>query len=47
MLKNRGGMAFYEKRLEASYNDRSAPMWEAVSYYTKPGHRGTMLEIIT
>ena len=39
-------MTFFEKRLDASYNDRSTSMWEAVSYYTKPGKRGTMLEIL-
>jgi len=45
-VEEQSGMAFFEKRLEASYNDRSAPMWEAVSYYTKPGKRGKMLEIL-
>jgi hypothetical protein len=45
-VEEQGGMAFFEKRLDASYNDRSAPMWEAVYYYTKPGKRGTMLEIL-
>ena len=45
-VEEQGGMTFYEKRLDASYNDRSSPMWETVSYYTKPGKRGTMLEIL-
>jgi hypothetical protein len=45
-VEEQSGMTFYEKRLDASYNDRSAPMWEAVSYYTKPGKRGKMLEIL-
>ena len=45
-VEKQGGMTFFEKRLDASYNDRSTPMWEAVSYYTKPGKRGTMLEIL-
>ena len=40
------GMTFYEKRLDASYNDRSTPMWESTIYYTKPGKRGKMLEIL-
>ena len=45
-VEEQSGMAFFEKRLDASYNDRSAPMWDAVSYYTKPGKRGTMLDIL-
>ena len=45
-VEEQGGMTFFEKQLDASYNDRSAPMWEAVAYYTKPGKRGTMLEIL-
>ena len=45
-VEEQGGMTFFEKRLDASYNDRSTSMWEAVSYYTKPGKRGTMLEIL-
>ena len=45
-VEDQGGMTFFEKQLDASYNDRSAPMWEAVAYYTKPGKRGTMLEIL-
>jgi hypothetical protein len=45
-VEEQEGMTFFEKQLDASYNDRAAPMWEAVAYYTKPGKRGTMLEIL-
>ena len=45
-VEEHGGMTFFEKKLDESYNDLSAPMWEAVAYYTKPGKRGTMLEIL-
>jgi hypothetical protein len=45
-VEEQGGMTFFEKNLDASYNDRSTSMWEVVSYYTKPGKRGTMLEIL-
>ena len=45
-VEEQGGMMFFEKILDASYNDRSAPMWEGTMYYTKPGGRGTMLNIL-
>ena len=45
-MEDSSGMMFFEKILDASYNDRSAPMWEGTMYYTKPGGRGTMLNIL-
>ena len=45
-VEDGSGMMFFEKILDASYNDRSAPMWEATWYYTKPGGRGTMINIL-
>ena len=45
-VEDGSGMMFFEKILDASYNDRSAPMSEGTWYYTKPGGRGTMLNIL-
>lgn len=45
-VEDGSGIMFFEKILDASYNDRSAPMWEATWYYTKPGGRGTMINIL-
>ena len=45
-VEEQSGMMMFEKKLDASYNDRSTPMWEGTIYYTKPGKRGKMLEIM-
>ena len=45
-VEDQSGMMFFEKQLDASYNDRSTPMWQGTIYYTKPGKRGKMLEIL-
>jgi len=45
-IEERSGTMFFEKILDASYNDRSAPISEATWYYTKPGGAGTMLGIL-
>ena len=45
-VEEQSGMMQFEKQLDASYNDRSAPMWEETIYYTKPGKRGKMLDIL-
>ena len=45
-VEDGSGMMFFEKILDASYNDRSAPMWEVTTYYTKPGARSTMLSVL-
>mgnify|MGYP001171740172 FL=1 len=40
------GSSFYIKDLEASYNDKSSPMWKTQIFYTKPGKRGEMLSML-
>ena len=45
-IEGGSGAMYFEKILDASYNDRSAPMWEVTTYYTKPGDRSTMLSVL-
>ena len=45
-IEGGSGAMYFEKILDASYNDRSAPMWEVTTYYTKPGARSTMLSVL-
>ena len=45
-VESTSGSVYYVKDLEASYNDRSAPMWQTQIFYTNPGKRGDMTSLL-
>ena len=45
-VESTSGSIYYVKDLEASYNDRSAPMWRTQIFYTNPGKRGDMTSLL-
>jgi len=45
-VEETSGSMYYAKDLEASYNDRSAPMWRTQIFYTKNGKRGEMTSLL-